>query len=590
MAQVLLMSADPDRAARLEQALVAADHAVEVVADAEAVRERLAAERFDVVVAPCAGTPPLTIPILVADDTVDPADPRWADAVTQAACLARQGEALREALAARASAHAALEAFARAAAAALGAPFEALAERMARALGPYRGRLDAEADEFLDLIEDAGGRMRAMLHSLAELGRVGERLVDRGTVDLEGMFRDAAAPWEAIVVEVSGLPRALSGAPALLREMADRLLDNAMKFHAPGRSPRVRVHGVEDRGGCELWVRDEGLGIPAESRERVFETFRRLHGRGQYGGVGCGLSLARAIVHAHGGRIWIADPPDGPGIEVHVRLPGADPLVPHAFRLDDGDTLQAACAATATALCEVEADVNLLRRELGQFGPLASHDLQEPIRTMSAFGRLVVDRYGDRLDAGSRETIAGFLSDARSFNQRVKAMVDLAAIDARLDPMECVDLVVVAAEVIQLYEPDLQHLGGSASAVGELPRVRGDESQLWSLLSHLVDNAVKFRAAERPPRVEIDAVWCGAEWEIRVSDNGTGIPAGSEERVFEPFARLPAHEALPGAGVGLALCRRIVERHGGRIWLTTAPDAGTCVHFTLPDAGPEDPG
>jgi hypothetical protein len=118
-----------------------------------------------------------------------------------------------------------------------------------------------------------------------------------------------------------------------------------------------------------------------------------------------------------------------------------------------------------------------------------------------------------------------------------------------------------------------------------LPRVRGDQTQLTALFQNLLGNSIKFRSAA-PPRIHVGAVRAGEHWRFTVTDNGIGIPVGQETRVFVIFQRLHTREEYPGTGIGLALCKRIVERHGGAIGVAPAEPAGTTVWFTLPAASP----
>jgi light-regulated signal transduction histidine kinase (bacteriophytochrome) len=124
---------------------------------------------------------------------------------------------------------------------------------------------------------------------------------------------------------------------------------------------------------------------------------------------------------------------------------------------------------------------------------------------------------------------------------------------------------------------------GAQITRGELPTVMGDRSQLVQLMQHLLANALKFHGAT-PPRVEVRAEREGEAWHICVRDNGIGIDPKHHERIFEIFQRLHDQQRYPGAGMGLAICRRVVHRHGGRIWVNSEPERGSSFHFTLPDA------
>jgi len=154
-----------------------------------------------------------------------------------------------------------------------------------------------------------------------------------------------------------------------------------------------------------------------------------------------------------------------------------------------------------------------------------------------------------------------------------------ARVESRGRRFAPVDLGALAARVVER----LREEGAAAEAeiaVGALPTLPGDEAQLEQLLANLLDNALKFRGAE-PPRIALDALDEGEAWHLRLKDNGIGLDARDAERIFAMFQRLHTAAERPGTGIGLAICRRVVERHGGRIWVESRPGAGATFHFTL---------
>jgi signal transduction histidine kinase len=217
-------------------------------------------------------------------------------------------------------------------------------------------------------------------------------------------------------------------------------------------------------------------------------------------------------------------------------------------------------------------------RELEQFAYVASHDLQEPLRMVSAYGQLLERRYAERLDGDAREFL-GFMTDGA---RRLQGMIDdlLALSRASRGP----DLAPAS------LESALERATGNLALVLEesganlwrepLPQVMGDENQLTRLFQNLLSNAVKFRA-EAAPDIRVAAVDRGQEWLVSVSDNGIGIDPKYSERIFAAFQRLHGQSEYPGSGIGLTLCKRIVERHGGRIWVESAPGRGATFFFSL---------
>jgi len=229
-------------------------------------------------------------------------------------------------------------------------------------------------------------------------------------------------------------------------------------------------------------------------------------------------------------------------------------------------------ARRAAALARSNAD-------LEQFAYVASHDLSEPLRTISGFSELLERRHGERLDGEALE----FLGSIIGGTARMKRLIDdlLAYSQAGSGEMrpERVDVARLVADVTSGLEATIAAAGVELE-VSELPVVRGDRAQLARVFQNLISNAVKFRAGEHP-RIWISAERDGADWRFEVADNGIGIEPRFAERVFGMFQRLHGREEYEGTGIGLPLCRRIVERYGGRIWIEARPGGGTALRFTL---------
>ena len=217
--------------------------------------------------------------------------------------------------------------------------------------------------------------------------------------------------------------------------------------------------------------------------------------------------------------------------------------------------------------------------ELEQFASIASHDLQEPLRTARSFLELFERRHGASLDPDARELV-GMVGEAHArMGEVIRGVLALSRIHPELTRREPVDLTQVVDEIEQaLHEvPD-----GTAIERGSLPVVHADRGQMQQLLSNLVSNAVKFRGS-RPPRISVDAERGDGAWTISVADGGIGIPPEYLNRIFEPLQRLHARDDYPGTGLGLTICRKIVEGHGGRIWAESDGRTGSRFRFTIPD-------
>jgi light-regulated signal transduction histidine kinase (bacteriophytochrome) len=218
---------------------------------------------------------------------------------------------------------------------------------------------------------------------------------------------------------------------------------------------------------------------------------------------------------------------------------------------------------------------------LKEFAYAASHDLSEPLRTIASFVQLLADRYRGRLDSDADEYI-GFVVDGA---ERMQGLIDSMLAYSRLGmqplDLEAVDCNRVLARVEQDLGASIAE-AGAVVEVGELPTVTADPVQLESLFANLVSNAVKFRGTE-PPRVRVSAVKDGRAWQFSVVDNGIGIEPQHAERVFDVFQRLHARNEYAGTGIGLSICKRVVQRHGGRIWVERAEGGGSAFRFTVPD-------
>jgi light-regulated signal transduction histidine kinase (bacteriophytochrome) len=218
--------------------------------------------------------------------------------------------------------------------------------------------------------------------------------------------------------------------------------------------------------------------------------------------------------------------------------------------------------------------------ELQHFAYLASHDLQEPLRIVNSFAQRLARRAGDRLDADDRESLSFVVDGAARMQKMVEGLLAYSRIGARNTPAETVALDAIVDEVIAGLESDLDDAAVTI-ARAPLPEVLADRAQMAQLFGHLLGNAVKFRRASAP-RVEIRAVGHDRECELIVEDNGIGIDPKHHERIFMMFQRLHTREEYPGTGAGLALCKRIVEGHGGRLWVESSEGAGARFHVTLP--------
>jgi len=217
--------------------------------------------------------------------------------------------------------------------------------------------------------------------------------------------------------------------------------------------------------------------------------------------------------------------------------------------------------------------------ELEQFAYVASHDLQEPLRMVASFSQLLARRYRGKIDTDADEFI-GFAVDGATRMQRLlNDLLAYSRVGTRSKPFIAIDCNSVLSDALANLKPAIEE-SGAVVTHEPLPFIRGDEVQLTQLFQNLIGNAVKFHGQE-PPQVHISAKRKDGDWVFTVQDNGIGIAPEQRERIFLIFQRLHHRSEYPGTGIGLALCHRIVERHGGRIWVESEVGKGSTFYFTL---------
>ncbi|MEU7905965.1 ATP-binding protein [Actinoplanes sp. NPDC049118] len=219
-------------------------------------------------------------------------------------------------------------------------------------------------------------------------------------------------------------------------------------------------------------------------------------------------------------------------------------------------------------------------RDLEQFAYVASHDLQEPLRKVASFCQLLQRRYAGKLDERADQYIGFAVDGAQRMQRLINDLLAFSRIGRLTAGFTDVDLDRVLTEVRSQLEG---RAGGDAEIVwSDLPTVEGEEPLLTTLFVNLIGNSLKFRRADVPPVITVSAELAEDEWRINVRDNGIGIEAEFADKVFVIFQRLHARDAYEGTGIGLAIVKKIVEYHGGRIWIDLDVAEGTSIYFTLP--------
>jgi signal transduction histidine kinase len=229
-----------------------------------------------------------------------------------------------------------------------------------------------------------------------------------------------------------------------------------------------------------------------------------------------------------------------------------------------------------------QAQLELARsnRDLEQFAYVASHDLQEPLRMVATYTQLLAERYRGKLDENADKYIHYAVDGALRMQKLVQDLLAFSRVGRQGATLRSIDCNVVLRGALQNLEAALQESGAVVTA-DSLPVVTADSAQLTQLFQNLIGNGIKFRG-EGTPRIQIKAEGKDKEWTFSVEDNGIGIASDQSENVFVIFRRLHTREEYSGNGIGLSICKKIIEHHGGRIWVESEPGHGSTFKFTLP--------
>ncbi|HXW29339.1 MAG TPA: PAS domain S-box protein [Xanthobacteraceae bacterium] len=226
-------------------------------------------------------------------------------------------------------------------------------------------------------------------------------------------------------------------------------------------------------------------------------------------------------------------------------------------------------------------DLERSNAELEEFAYVAAHELLEPLRTIAGYADLLAERYQGKLDEKADKYIQFAVGGAKGMQSLIIDLLASSRLGRRARPLQPTDSAAVVRQVIERLRPRIEETKADI-AFGPLPVVNADETQLAQVLQNLIGNALKFRST-RPPRIRLSASPRNGEWLFSVEDNGIGIDQQFADRIFQMFQRLHERGKYEGSGIGLAIAKKIVERHGGKIWFESQLGTGTTFYFTLPD-------
>lgn len=231
------------------------------------------------------------------------------------------------------------------------------------------------------------------------------------------------------------------------------------------------------------------------------------------------------------------------------------------------------------------ADLKRSNAELEQFAYVSSHDLQEPLRMVASYTQLLAKRYKGKIDADADEFIGYAVDGANRMQKLIQDLLAYSRVTTQGHAFQWVDCHALLEEVLRNLRLAVEESRAVVTPDISLT-VMADRSQLGQVFQNLIGNAIKFRGPE-PPWIHMSVERKGAEWRFAIRDNGIGIEPQYADRIFVVFQRLHDREAYPGTGIGLAICKKIIERHGGRIWVESQLGKGATFYFTLPIVAPE---
>jgi light-regulated signal transduction histidine kinase (bacteriophytochrome) len=301
---------------------------------------------------------------------------------------------------------------------------------------------------------------------------------------------------------------------------------------------------------------------------------------------------ARHVGHRNGYQHDPHTRPMGTGLELFGRrrdgseFPVEISLSP--MTVDGGETLSISNVRDVTArkaaderLRMTAADLARSNAELEQFAYVASHDLQEPLRMVASYTQLLARRYQGKLDQDADDFIGFAVDGARRMQELINDLLTFSRVGTRALELQTVDAGQLVDQVVTDLAATVAEDQASVTR-DDLPLVLADATQLRQLFQNLIANGIKFHRLDPPPHVHVSASLDGADWTFSVSDNGIGIEPQYLERIFVLFQRLHSRAEYPGTGIGLAICKKIVERHGGHLRVESIPGQGTTFRFTWP--------
>ncbi|WP_448191447.1 PAS domain S-box protein [Azospirillum sp. sgz301742] len=413
-------------------------------------------------------------------------------------------------------------------------------------------------------------------------------------------FRDfrywlGSADGRALWISISGSPRfsddgtflGYRGTGSDITERAATSVRLRMLAQVVEQSPVSVV--ISDTNGCIEYVNERVPQVTGWSKEELIGRHCRVFASGETPAETY-AELWEAITS---GRSWVGElknrKKDGTLYWESVAISpvlGEDGEVVRYAGIKEDVTYRKEAEARISEVNELlnQQAIQLRRsnEELEQFAYVASHDLRQPLRAVTNYLTLIERALGASLDEDVREFMGFAMGGAKRMDALIRDLLEYSRIGRKEHPLEEVPLAAAVADCLLDLEVAITESGASVVVAEGLPTVRGDRIELTRLFQNLIGNGVKYRAPGRAPHIEVGWRDDGGEWVVWVRDNGIGIAAKDFDRAFGVFQRLVTREQYEGTGIGLAVCRKIVERHGGRIWIESVVDEGSVLLVALP--------